>query len=65
MAKGVPSAHIATFEDHLVLFVDARTASHYSFLEGKSCQLGFAVGPNNFAGASLGLWHQNTESRPV
>ena len=66
MSKGVPSAHIATFEGfHLVFIVDARAASNYSFLEGKSCQLDFAAGPNNFAGEILGLWRLNRESRPV
>ena len=66
MSKGVPSAHIATFEGfHLVFIVDARATSHYSFLVKKSCQSGFVVEQNNFAGESLGLWRQNRESHPV
>ena len=38
----------------IIFIVDAKAASNYSFLEGKSCQLDFAAGPNNFAGEILG-----------
>ena len=37
----------------IVVVVDS-AALHYSFLEDKSCQLGCATAPYNFAGEILG-----------